>query len=102
MAPPSNADRETLPIPDLPYDGPVYEDAKDPDATFPPIEPLRPPDGAPNVLVVLIDDAGFASSSAFGGPCRTPTAERLAANGLRFNRFHTTALCSPTRSPGRW
>jgi arylsulfatase A-like enzyme len=97
MAPPTSADRETLPIPDRPYDGPVYEDAKDPDATFPPIEPLRPPDGAPNVLVVLIDDAGFASSSAFGGPCRTPTAERLAANGLRFNRFHTTALCSPTR-----
>jgi arylsulfatase A-like enzyme len=49
------------------------------------------------VLVVLLDDAGFGSSSAFGGPCQTPNFERLAANGLRYNRFHTTALCSPTR-----
>ena len=94
----SSADREALPIPDRPYDGPVFEDAKDPAATFPPIEPLRPPAGAPNVLVVLIDDAGFGSSSAFGGPCRTPTAERLAGEGLKFTRFHTTALCSPTRA----
>ncbi|HET6682746.1 MAG TPA: arylsulfatase [Gaiella sp.] len=89
--------REILPIPDLPYDGPVFEDAKDPEATFPPIEPLRPPEGAPNVLIVLIDDCGFGASSAFGGPCSTPTAERLAASGLKYNRFHTTALCSPTR-----
>jgi arylsulfatase len=98
MPKPTSADREVLPIPDRPYDGPVYEDAKDPATSFPPIEPLRPPAGAPNVLVVLIDDAGFGSSSAFGGPCETPTAERLAANGLKFNRFHTTALCSPTRA----
>jgi arylsulfatase A-like enzyme len=90
--------RDVLPIPDRPYEGPVYEDAKDPDAKFPPIEPLRPPAGAPNVLIVLIDDAGFGCSSAFGGPCQTPTAERLAAGGLKFNRFHTTALCSPTRA----
>jgi len=75
----------------------VYEDAKDPEAKFPPIEPLRPPAGAPNVLVILLDDVGFGASSAFGGPCATPTAERLAANGLKYNRFHTTALCSPTR-----
>jgi arylsulfatase len=91
-------DREVLPIPDRPYAGPVYEDAKDPQATFPPIAPLRPPAGAPNVLIVLIDDAGFGCSSAFGGPCQTPTAERLAGEGLKFNRFHTTALCSPTRA----
>jgi arylsulfatase len=95
---PTSADREVLPIPDRPYDGPVYEDAKDPNAEFAPIEPLRPPAGAPNVLIVLIDDAGFGSSSAFGGPCQTPTAERLAGAGLKFNRFHTTALCSPTRA----
>src|SRR5919109_293724 len=98
VAEPSRAEREILPIPDRPYEGPVYEDAKDPNATFPPIEPLRPPAGAPNVLIVLLDDAGFGCSSAFGGPCRTPTAERLAAGGLKFNRFHTTALCSPTRA----
>jgi len=89
--------REQLPIPDRPYDGPVYEDAKDPDAKFPPIEPLRPPAGAPNVLIVLLDDVGFGASSAFGGPCSTPTAERLAAGGLKLSRFHTTALCAPTR-----
>ena len=62
--------RIVLPIPDRAYAGLIKLDAKDPDSTFPPIEPLRPPKGAPNVLVVLIDDAGFASSSAFGGPCR--------------------------------
>ena len=72
-------------------------DAKDPDTSFPPIEPLRPPEGAPNVLVILVDDAGFGSSSAFGGPCQTPNFERLAEKGIRYNRFHTTALCSPTR-----
>jgi arylsulfatase A-like enzyme len=94
----TSADREVLPIPDRPYDGPVYEDAKDPAATFPPIKPLRPPAAAPNVLIVLIDDAGFGCSSAFGGACETPTAERLAGEGLKFNRFHTTALCSPTRA----
>jgi arylsulfatase A-like enzyme len=95
---PTAAERELLPIADRAYDGPVYEDAKDPAAKFPPIQPLRPPAGAPNVLVVLIDDAGFGCSSAFGGPCQTPTAERLAAGGLKYNRFHTTALCSPTRA----
>ncbi len=89
--------RLSLPIADKPYEGELPLDAKDPAATFPPIEPLRPPEGAPNVLVVLLDDVGFAASSAFGGPVSTPTAERLAANGLKYNRFHTTALCSPTR-----
>ena len=93
----SEVQRDVLPIPDKPYEGLVTYDAKDPDTSFPPIEPLRPPEGAPNVLVVLLDDVGFGASSAFGGPCATPTAERLADNGLRYNRFHTTALCSPTR-----
>jgi arylsulfatase A-like enzyme len=91
-------DRSILPIPDKPYAEELPLDAKDPDAKFPPIEPLRPPDGAPNVLVILLDDVGFAASSAFGGPCATPTAERLAGNGLKYNRFHTTALCAPTRA----
>jgi arylsulfatase len=93
----SNVERLVLPIPDPPSRSPEVFDAKDPAAVFPPIEPLRPPDGAPNVLVVLLDDVGFGASSAFGGPCATPTAERLAAGGLTFNRFHTTALCAPTR-----
>jgi arylsulfatase A-like enzyme len=90
--------REVLPIPDQRPVGLVTFDAKDPDTSYPPIEPLRPPAGAPNVLVVLIDDVGFGASSAFGGPCQTPTAERLAGGGLKFTRFHTTALCSPTRA----
>jgi arylsulfatase len=72
-------------------------DAKDPESRFPPIEDIRPPEGAPNVLVVLLDDVGFGASSAFGGPCQTPAAEKLAGGGLKFQRFHTTALCSPTR-----
>jgi arylsulfatase len=90
--------RDVLPMPDVPYAGDPPLDAKDPAAVFPPIEPLRPPAGAPNVLIVLLDDVGFAASSAFGGPCTTPTAERLAQGGLRYNRFHTTALCAPTRA----
>ncbi len=89
--------RTMLPIPDRPARGLTTYDARDPDTAYPPIEPLLPPEGAPNVLVVLLDDVGFGASSAFGGPCRTPTAERLASGGLRYNRFHTTALCAPTR-----
>ena len=94
---PGNKQRESLPIPDRPHTGLVTYDAKDPDTSFAPIEPLRPPEGAPNVLVVLLDDVGFGASSAFGGPINTPTAERLAAGGLKYTRMHTTALCSPTR-----
>ena len=90
--------RQVLPIPEPQHVGLTTYDAKDPDTAYPPIRELRPPAGAPNVLVVLIDDAGFAASSAFGGPIATPTAERLAAKGLKYNRFHTTALCSPTRA----
>jgi hypothetical protein len=89
--------RTVLPIPNQPRTGLITYDAKDPETKFPPITQLRPPQGAPNVLIVLIDDAGFGSSSTFGGPCNTPTAELLAASGLKYNRFHTTALCSPSR-----
>jgi arylsulfatase A-like enzyme len=96
MSPDPHA-RSMLPIPDRPAVGLTTYDAKDPDTSFPPIEPLRPPEGAPNVLIVLLDDVGFGASSTFGGPCETPTADRLAAGGLRYNRFHTTALCAPTR-----
>jgi arylsulfatase A-like enzyme len=90
--------REVLPIPDRKHVGLTTFEATDPDTSFPPITPLRPPSGAPNVLVILLDDVGFGASSAFGGPCRTPTAERLAGEGLKYTRFHTTALCSPTRA----
>ena len=101
-APPAGSEqaevrRDILPIPDVKHVGLTTYDAKDPDTTYPPIVALRPPAGAPNVLIVLLDDVGFGASSAFGGPCKTPTAERLAAGGLKLSRFHTTALCSPTR-----
>jgi arylsulfatase A-like enzyme len=90
--------RSKLPIPDRPFAGTIHYDAKDPDSSFPPIVPVRPPAEAPNVVIVLLDDVGFGASSAFGGPVNTPTAERLAARGLKYTRFHTTALCSPTRA----
>ena len=90
--------RTVLPIPDRTHVGLTTYDAKDPNTSFPPITPVRPPAGAPNVVVVMIDDCGFGASNTFGGPCTTPNLDRLAANGLKFNRFHTTALCSPTRA----
>jgi arylsulfatase len=93
----NHGSRHVLPIPDRAPVTLTTFDAKDPDSKFAPIEPLRPPQGAPNVLVILIDDVGFGASSAFGGPCHTPTFERLAKSGIKYNRFHTTALCSPTR-----
>ena len=90
--------RTVLPIPDRGHVGLTTYDAKDPDTSFPPIQAVRPPEGAPNVLIVMIDDCGFGATSAFGGPCAAPNTAGLAANGLKFNRFHTTALCSPSRA----
>ena len=89
--------RSHLPMPNTVRPTLITYDAKNPDTKFPPIEQLRPPKGAPNVLIVLIDDAGFGSSSTFGGPCQTPSLDKLAASGLRYDRFHTTAICSPSR-----
>src|SRR4026207_2287556 len=94
---PDQQARTVLPIPDQPRTGLITYDAKDPDTHYPPITEIRPPKGAPNVLIILLDDVGFGASSAFGGPCQTPVAERLASKGLKYTRFHTTALCSPTR-----
>jgi arylsulfatase A-like enzyme len=90
--------RQVLPIPDRPRVGLTTFAATDPGAQPPPIERLRPPPGAPNVLIVLLDDVGFGASSAFGGPVHTPTAERLAGAGIRYSRFHTCAMCAPTRA----
>jgi Sulfatase len=84
--------RAILPMPDRPHVGLTTYDAKDPNTKHPPIEPVRPPGGAPNSLLILLDDVGFGASSAFGGSCETPNFERLANQGLRYNRFHTTAL----------
>jgi arylsulfatase A-like enzyme len=89
-------DRTVLPIPEPQYPHSTVFDARD--ATPPPRFQVKAPTNAPNVLIVLIDDMGFGQSSAFGGPIHMPTVEALANNGLRYNEFHTTALCSPTRS----
>jgi len=97
MSNPDGLARTNLPIPDQPHVGLTTFDARDPDTSFPPIRDLRPPSDAPNVLVVLLDDVGFGASSTFGGPCDTPNFDKLAAGGLKYNRFHTTAICSPTR-----
>ncbi|SFD68269.1 arylsulfatase [Actinopolyspora alba] len=72
-------------------------DIREQDPPFSPPEPPSSPEGAPNVVVVLLDDMGFGAPSAFGGPCEMPTADRLAGGGLRYTRFHVTAVCSPTR-----
>jgi arylsulfatase len=89
-------DRTVLPIPEPQYPHSTVLDVRN--ATPPPRFEVKVPAGAPNVLIVLIDDMGFGQSSAFGGPIKMPTVDRLANNGLRFNQFHTTALSSPTRS----
>ena len=94
-APARPGGREILPIPDIPQPYPSALYGKDVQPT--PAKPLRPPEGAPNVAIILIDDMGFGATSAFGGPINMPTLERVAADGLKYNRFHTTALCSPTR-----
>ncbi len=92
---PDALDRTVLPIPE-PKLAPITElDARN--AKAPPRFEVKAPKGAPNVVIVLIDDIGFGHSSAFGGPINMPTLDRLANAGLRYNRFHTTALCSPTR-----
>ncbi len=89
-------DRTVLPIPE-PKVAPITTlDARN--AKAPARFEVKTPSGAPNVLIVLIDDMGFGQSSAFGGPIHMPTVERLANGGLRYNQFHTTALCSPTRA----
>ncbi len=89
-------DRTQLPIHEPQYPRSTVLDARD--ATAPARFSVKAPTGAPNVLIVLIDDMGFGQSSAFGGPCSMPNAARLANEGLRFNQFHTTALSSPTRA----
>ena len=89
-------DRTVLPIPEPDYPHVTELDARK--VTPPPRFEVKAPEGAPNVLIVLIDDMGFGMSSAFGGPIHMPTVERLANEGLRYNQFHTTALCSPTRT----
>jgi arylsulfatase A-like enzyme len=94
-APARPGGREILPIPEIeqPYPSALYGK----DVTPTPAKPLRPPAGAPNVVIILLDDMGFGASSAFGGPINMPTLDRVAKGGLSYTRFHTCAMCSPTR-----
>ncbi len=88
-------DRTVLPIAEPDYPAITELDARNAEAPAP--FAVEAPDGAPNVVVVLIDDIGFGTAGMFGGAIETPTLDRLAQGGLRYNQFHTTALCSPTR-----
>jgi arylsulfatase len=88
--------QEVLPKPEQPFKGKIGRTAADSTPDFP--QPLGAPKGAPNVLLILTDDVGFSAASTFGGPIPTPSFDRLAKAGLRYNMFHTTALCSPTRA----
>jgi len=89
-------ERSQLPIPDPAFKGKIGETYRDSTPDYP--QPVKAPKGAPNVLLILLDDVGFGMTSAFGGPVPTPNLEKLAHNGLSYTRFHTTALCSPTRA----
>ena len=92
----SPAESTVLPPPEPPFKGVIGETYKDSKPDKIPI--IKAPEGAPNVLLVLIDDCGFGQWGTFGGAIPTPNLDRLAKNGLRYTRFHTTALCSPTRA----
>ena len=94
----STIDRTVLPIRRPPFGGETKKTLEGSAADWNQAAHVEPPEGAPNVLLVLIDDAGFGNPSTFGGPIQTPNYTRLAENGLRYNRFHVTALCSPTRA----
>ncbi|MEJ2377776.1 MAG: arylsulfatase [Pseudolabrys sp.] len=92
----SPLDRSVLPLPQPPFKGKIGRTAKDSTPDFP--KGVEAPKGAPNVLLILTDDVGFGASSTFGGPIQTPNFQQIADKGLRYNMFHTTALCSPTRA----
>ena len=94
--PAATLDRTVLPIPEPTYPPVTELDARK--VTPPPVFDVKAPAGAPNVLIILIDDMGFGMPSTFGGPIHMPTVDQLASEGLRYNQFHTTALCSPTRT----
>jgi arylsulfatase A-like enzyme len=91
-------DRSRLPIRRPPFSGVANQTLGGSEPDWERIGHVKPPDAAPNVLVVLIDDAGFGNPGAFGGPIDTPNYDRVAGEGLKYNRFHVTAMCSPTRA----
>jgi arylsulfatase A-like enzyme len=94
----SEPDRTKLPIRRPPFGGVANRTLHGSVPGWDLIGHVEPPPGAPNVLLVLIDDAGFGNPATFGGPIATPNYTRIAESGLKYNRFHVTALCSPTRA----
>lgn len=89
-------DGSVLPIPQAPFAGKIEHTFEGSEQAYP--EPISAPEGAPNIVLVLIDDLGFGQPGTFGGPVPTPAMDALAAEGLKFTRMHTTAVCSPTRA----
>lgn len=89
-------ERKVLPMPMPPFSGTIGKTYKDSKQAWP--ELPTPPKGAPNVVVILLDDVGYGQTSTFGGPVPTPELDKLADNGLRYTRFHTTAICGPSRA----
>lgn len=89
-------DRSIIPLPEPAFEGKIGETYKDSDGAWPKLP--APPAGAPNVVVILLDDVGFGQTGTFGGPIPTPALDKLASNGLRYTRFHTTAICGPSRA----
>ena len=81
-----------------PFAGRIEVDIRDSEEDWSPFEPPRAPDGAPNVVYIVLDDVGFSAMSSYGGPIDTSNIDRIAADGVRYTQWHTTALCSPTRS----
>jgi arylsulfatase len=88
--------QDTLPKPTSPFTGKIDIDVRKSTPAWP--EPVKASDGAPNIVLILVDDVGFSTTSTFGGPVSTPNFDKLAANGLRYNAFHVNALCSPSRA----
>ena len=95
-APAQDLDRSKLPMPLTPFEGKIGKTYGDSEASWQ--GPVPAPEGAPNVIVILLDDVGFGQTSTFGGLIPTPNLDKLASEGLKFNRFHTTAICGPSRA----
>src|SRR5262245_25397409 len=99
LTPALAAAQNALPRPDPAFQGKIEQTYKDSTPNYP--QPVQAAKGSPNVLIILLDDVDFGMAGTFGGPVPTPNLDKLAANGLKYNRFHTTALCSPSRA-GCW
>src|SRR5262245_48410093 len=94
--PAGQIDRSKLPLPEPPFGGKIGKTYKESQSEWPKLP--APPDGAPNIVIILLDDVGFGQVSTFGGPVPTPHLDKLAQAGLRYTRFHTTAICGLSRA----